>query len=142
MVSNTFGSSRQCVLIFPSWMRKTRQKNCCNSNRWPGTVPPSHPSSFWKGDSLWGLCMFAQSCVKNYIKALLPKYYLNTSYNNIFKVPVNREGVQPAICHTANMQGSWALDWGLCLQCTRTFHPTSLLLSLESSGCCPGLRRC
>lgn len=40
--------------------------------------PQSRPNSFWKGGSLCGLCTLSQSCVKYYVKVLLPGYYLDT----------------------------------------------------------------
>lgn len=87
---------------------------------------PIPPRSFSERGSPWGLCVFAQSCVKKYIKAPLPEYDLPTFYNNILKLPANREGEQSTMGHTATVQGSWASDWALCLQCPCTFHPTSL----------------
>lgn len=41
--------------------------------------------------------------------------YLNTSYNNILKMPLHREGKEPACGHTANMQGIWVSDEVMCL---------------------------
>ena len=55
-------------------------------------LQPHPPNSFGKEGSLCGLRMFSHSGIKYYAKVFLPEYYLNTSYNNIAKLPVNREG--------------------------------------------------
>lgn len=58
-----------------------------------------YDSSFYVG------CAYFLS-VKYYVKVFLPEYYCNTSYNNILKLLVNREGEQPATVTQLTCKGA------------------------------------
>lgn len=85
------------------------------------------PNVFWKRGSIFGLHVFPQSCVKCYVKVLPPDFYINTSYNNILKLPVHREGEQPAMGHTANIR-EVGFRPDVYLQSPCSFYQTPLLL--------------